>query len=38
VKQKYFLQDLGHLIVKNKLPLQFLENVCFKCLALHFCP
>ncbi len=27
VQQKYFLQDLGLLIVKDNLPLQFVENV-----------
>jgi hypothetical protein len=27
VQQKEFLQDLGLLIVKNNLPLQFVENV-----------
>jgi hypothetical protein len=35
VYQKDFWQDLGHLIVKNNLPLQFVESVYFKCLILH---
>jgi hypothetical protein len=35
VQQKDFLQDLGLLIVKNNLPLQFVENVWFKHLILH---
>jgi hypothetical protein len=35
VKQKDFLQNLGLLIMKNNLPLQFVESVWFKCLILH---
>ncbi len=38
VKQKDFLQDLGLLIMKNNLPLQFVESVWFKCLILHLSP
>jgi hypothetical protein len=30
VQQKDFLQDLGLLILKNNLPLQFVESVWFK--------
>jgi hypothetical protein len=37
VQQKDFLQDLGLLIVKNDLPMQFVENIWMKCLALHLC-
>jgi cytochrome c oxidase subunit IV len=29
VQQKDFLQDLGLLMVKNQLPLQFVENIWF---------
>jgi len=32
-----FLKDLGFLIVKNQLPLQFVTNVWSKCLILHLC-
>jgi hypothetical protein len=32
VQQTNFLQDLGLVIVKINLPLQFVENVCFECL------
>jgi hypothetical protein len=32
VQQKDFLLDLGLLIVKNNLPLQFAKSVWFKCL------
>jgi hypothetical protein len=38
VQQKGFLQDLDLLIVKNQLPLQFVESVWFKSLILHLCP
>jgi hypothetical protein len=38
VQQKGFLQDLDLLIVKNQLPLQFVESVWFKSLNLHLCP
>ncbi len=38
VQQKDFLQDLGLLIVKNNLPLRFVESVWFKCLILHLSP
>jgi hypothetical protein len=35
VQQKDFLQDLGLLIVKRNLPLQFVENVWFERSILH---
>jgi hypothetical protein len=35
VQQKDFLQDLGLLIVKNDLPMQFVENIWMKCLTLR---
>ncbi len=35
MQQKDFLQDLGLLILKNNLPLQFVESVWFKRLILH---
>jgi hypothetical protein len=35
VQQKYVLQDLGLLIVKDNLPLQFVESVWFKHLISH---
>jgi hypothetical protein len=38
VQQKYFLQSLGLLIMKNNLPLQFVESIWFKCLILHLFP
>jgi len=38
VQQKYFLQSLGLLIIKNNLPLQFVESIWFKCLILHLFP
>ncbi len=38
VSQKEFLEDLGLLIVKNNLPIQFVESMWLKCLILHLCP
>jgi hypothetical protein len=38
VKQKDFLQELGLLIVKRNLPLQFVESVWFECSILHLFP
>jgi hypothetical protein len=38
VRQKDFLQNLGLLIVKNNLSLQFVESIWFKCLMLHLSP
>ncbi len=37
-QQKDFLQGLGLLIMKNKLPLQIVKNVWFKHLVLCLCP
>jgi hypothetical protein len=34
----FFLQNLNFLIVKNQLPLQFVDNVWFKHVILHLCP
>jgi hypothetical protein len=31
------LEDLGLLVVKNHLPLQFVENVWLKCFDMHLC-
>jgi hypothetical protein len=33
-----FMKDLALIIVKNYLPLQFVESVWLKCLVLHLCP
>ncbi len=33
-----FVENLGLLIVKNHLPLQFMENVWLKRLVLQLCP
>jgi hypothetical protein len=33
-----FVENLGLLIVKNHLPLQFMENVWLKFLVLQLCP
>ncbi len=33
-----FLEDLGLLIVKNNLPIQFVESMWPKCLILCLCP
>jgi hypothetical protein len=38
VPQKEFLEDLGLLIVKNNLSMQFVESMWLKCLILHLCP
>ncbi len=38
VSQKDPLEELGLLIVKNNLPIQFIENIQLKWLALHICP
>jgi len=37
VKQKQFLEYLGLLIVKNHLPLQFVESSWLKRLYMHLC-
>jgi hypothetical protein len=38
VKQNMLLENLALLIVKNHLPLQFVESVWLKCLMLQLCP
>jgi len=38
VEQKMFVENLALLIVKNHLPLQFVEKVWLKCLVLQLCP
>jgi hypothetical protein len=35
---KKLFKDLGLLIVKNNLPIQFVENILFKRLVLRLCP
>ncbi len=37
VQQKQFLQDLTLLVVKNHLPIQFVESTWLKCLLMHLC-
>jgi hypothetical protein len=38
LSQKEFLKDLGLLIVKKILPIQFVENMWLKSLILRLCP
>jgi hypothetical protein len=38
VSQKEFLEHLGLLIVKNNLPIQFMESMWLKRLILCLCP
>ncbi len=38
VPHKYVLEDLGLLIVKNNLTIQFMENMWLKHLVLCLCP
>jgi hypothetical protein len=38
VQQKQFLQDLAFLVVKNHLPIQFVESIWLKHLVMHLCP
>ncbi len=38
VSWKEFLEDLGLSIVKNNLPIQFVESMWLKCLILRLCP
>ncbi len=38
VPQKEFLKDLGLLIIKNNLPIQFVESMWLKHLILCLCP
>jgi hypothetical protein len=35
VQQKQFLQDIGFLVVKSHLPIQFVGSTWLKCVALH---
>ncbi len=37
-QQKEFLEDLTLSIIKNHLPMQFVESVWLKRFAMHFCP
>lgn len=36
--QKLFLKDMGLSIVKNHLPMQFVESLWMERLHLHLCP
>jgi hypothetical protein len=38
IHNKKKLQDLGLLIMKNNLQLQFVKSVWFKFVILHLCP
>jgi hypothetical protein len=38
VPPKEFLENLGLSIVKNNLPIQFVESMWLKCLILRFYP
>ncbi len=38
MQQKQFLQDLALLVVKNHLPIQFVESTWLKRLVMHLCP
>jgi hypothetical protein len=38
VQQKQFLQDLALLVVRNNLPIQFVETTWLKHLVMHLCP
>jgi hypothetical protein len=38
VQQKQFLKDLGLLIIKNHLPLQFVESIWLKRFSMQLCP
>jgi hypothetical protein len=35
---KEFFEDLALLIIKNHLPMQFVESVWLKRFAIHLCP
>ncbi len=37
VEQKKYLEDIGLLVVKNNLPIQFVESVWLKRLCMHLC-
>ncbi len=36
--QMQILEDLGILVVKNNLPMLFIDNMWLKLLVLHLCP
>jgi hypothetical protein len=38
VQQKQFLQDLALLVVRNHLPIQFVESTWLKHLVMHLSP
>jgi DNA mismatch repair ATPase MutL len=38
VQYKEFVEDLVLLIVKNRLPMHFVESLWLKCFGLHLCP
>jgi hypothetical protein len=38
VEQQQFLEDFGLLVVKNNLPIQFVESVWLKKLCMHLGP
>ncbi len=38
VQQKQFMEDLTLLIIKNHLPLQFVESSWLKRFSMHLCP
>ncbi len=38
MQQKQFLQNLTLLVVKNHLPIQFVENTWLKRFVMHLCP
>jgi hypothetical protein len=38
VPYKEFLEDLSLLIIKNNLPIQFVESIWLKYLVQHLCP
>jgi len=38
VEQKQFLEDVGFLIMKNNLSLQFMRNVWLMHFSMHLCP
>jgi hypothetical protein len=37
MQQELFFEDMGLLIVKNHMHVQFVENLWMKCLCLHLC-
>jgi hypothetical protein len=38
VLHRCFSKNLGLLIIKENLPIQFVESMWLKCLILHLCP